>query len=109
MTACNIMNPGLVVGRFRAHRYYWYQQFNGQTGTGVHTASCTMGTGSFPGGKRPGRDVEHRTHLEPRLKKEQNYTSTPLWAFLACSGGNFTNNLMLKTLNFVPKKCFCVW
>ena len=30
-----------------------------QTGPGVHSASCTMGTGSFPGGKeRPGRDAD---------------------------------------------------
>jgi hypothetical protein len=32
-----------------------------QTGSGAHSASCTMGTGgSFPGGKaRPGRDADH--------------------------------------------------
>jgi hypothetical protein len=32
-----------------------------QTGSGVHPASCTMGTGGpFPGGKsRPGRDADH--------------------------------------------------
>jgi hypothetical protein len=32
-----------------------------QTGSGVHTASCIMGTGGpFPGGKaRPGRDIYH--------------------------------------------------
>jgi hypothetical protein len=32
-----------------------------QTGSGVHPASCTMGTGDpFPGGKvRPGRDADH--------------------------------------------------
>jgi hypothetical protein len=29
-----------------------------QTGPGAHTASYTMGTGSFPGVKRPGRDVD---------------------------------------------------
>jgi hypothetical protein len=33
----------------------------GQTGSGAHPASCTMGTGGpFPGGKaRPGRDADH--------------------------------------------------
>jgi hypothetical protein len=37
----------LVVARFSAPV---------QTGPGAHPASCTMGTGSFPGGKeRPGR------------------------------------------------------
>ena len=30
-----------------------------QTGPGAYPASCTMGTGSFPGVKRPGRDVDH--------------------------------------------------
>jgi hypothetical protein len=30
-----------------------------QTGPGAHPASCTMGTGSFPGVKRPGLGAEH--------------------------------------------------
>ena len=30
-----------------------------QTGPGAHTASYTMGTGSFPGVERPGRGVDH--------------------------------------------------
>ena len=30
-----------------------------QTGPGTYPASCTMGTGSFPGVKRPGRGVDH--------------------------------------------------
>ena len=29
-----------------------------QTGLGAHPASCTMGTGSFPGINQPGRDVD---------------------------------------------------
>jgi len=29
-----------------------------------------MGTGSIPGVKRPGRDVDHPPHLAPRLRKE---------------------------------------
>ena len=41
-----------------------------QTGSETHPASYTMGTGSFPGVKRPGRDVDHPPHLAPRLKKE---------------------------------------
>ena len=39
----------LVGGRFSAPV---------QTGPGAHQASCTMGTGSFPGVKRPGRGAE---------------------------------------------------
>ena len=30
-----------------------------QTGSGAQPASCTMGIGSFPGVKRPGRGVDH--------------------------------------------------
>jgi hypothetical protein len=30
-----------------------------QTGPVDHPASCTMGTGSFPGLKRPGLDADH--------------------------------------------------
>ena len=30
-----------------------------QTGPGAHPASYTMGNGSFPGVKRPGRGVDH--------------------------------------------------
>ena len=30
-----------------------------QTGPGAHPASCTVGTGSFPGVKRPGCGVDH--------------------------------------------------
>jgi hypothetical protein len=33
--------------------------------------------GFFPGGNRPGSDVDHPPHLAPRLKKEYGYTSTP--------------------------------
>jgi len=48
-----------------------------QTGTGAYPPSYTMGTGSFPEVKRPGRGVDHPPHPELRLKKEQSYTSTP--------------------------------
>jgi len=49
-----------------------------QTGPGAHTASYTMGTGYFPGVKRPGRGVDHPSpYLAPMLKKEYSYTSTP--------------------------------
>jgi len=41
-----------------------------QTGFEAHPASYTMGTGSFPGLKRPGRGVDHPLHPAPRLKKE---------------------------------------
>jgi hypothetical protein len=39
----------------------WGARFSApvQTGPGAHPASCTMGTGSFPGVKRPGRGADH--------------------------------------------------
>ena len=36
-----------------------------------------MGIGSFPEVKRPGRGVDHPSHLAPRLKEEHRYTSAP--------------------------------
>jgi len=41
-----------------------------QFDSGAHPASCTMGTGSFPGVKRSRDGVDHPPHLAPRLKKE---------------------------------------
>jgi hypothetical protein len=42
-----------------------------QTGPGAHPASCIMGTGSFPGVKRPRRDAEYPPLLTPRLRKSR--------------------------------------
>jgi len=53
-----------------------------QTGPGAHPASYTMGTGSFPGVKRPGRDVDHTPHLAPKSKKEQSSPSGPSWSVI---------------------------
>jgi len=39
------------------------------TGTGAYPASYTVGTGSLPGVKRPGRGVDNPPHLASRLKK----------------------------------------
>ena len=41
-----------------------------QAGPEVNPVSYTMGTGSFPGLKRPGRGFDHPSHLAPRLKKD---------------------------------------
>jgi hypothetical protein len=41
-----------------------------QTSPRGHPAFYTMGTGSYPGVKRPGRGVDHPPHLAPRLKEE---------------------------------------
>jgi len=44
---------------------------------GAHPASYAMGTGSFPGVRRPGRGIDHSPHLAPRLKIEYSYASIP--------------------------------
>ena len=66
-----------------------------QPGPVAHPASYTMCIGSFPEVKRPERGVDHPPHLAPRLKKVYSYTSTPLWAFVACSRVSFTFSLCL--------------
>jgi len=54
-----------------------------QTGPGAHPASYTMGTGSFPGVKRPGRGVNHQPSSSTEVKERVElhlYTPTvPLW------------------------------
>jgi hypothetical protein len=41
-----------------------------QTGPAAHPASCTMGTGSVQGLRRPGRGAYHPPNVAPKLKKE---------------------------------------
>jgi len=55
-----------------------------QTGPAAHPASCTMGTGSFPGVKRPGRGVDHSICAEVKERVEQYLYSPsgPSWAVL---------------------------
>ena len=60
--------------RFSAHA---------QTGPEAHPASCTMGTGSFPGVKRPGRGVDHplpsKRRGHERVELYLNSPSGPQW------------------------------
>jgi hypothetical protein len=57
-----------------------------RTGPVAHPASCTMGTGSFPGVKRPGRDVDHppqsRAEVKERVELYLYSSSGPLWTVL---------------------------
>jgi hypothetical protein len=57
-----------------------------QTGTGVHPASYTMGTGSFPGVKRPGRGFDHplssSAEVKERVELYLYYLSGPSWPVL---------------------------
>jgi hypothetical protein len=40
-----------------------------QTDPGAHPASCTVGTGSFPGVKRPGRGIDHPPRFIAEVKE----------------------------------------
>jgi hypothetical protein len=61
-----------------------------RSGPETHPASYTMGRGSLPGVKWPGRGVDHPPNLIPRLKEEYSYTSTPRLGLLASSRVTFT-------------------
>jgi hypothetical protein len=62
-----------------------------QNGHGVHPASYTMGTGSFPGIKRPGRDVDHpppsKTEVEGRVEPYLYSPSGLSWPVLSFTTG----------------------
>jgi len=60
-----------------------------QSGPGAHPASYTMGTGSFPGIKRPWRGVNHPPPSSAEVKERVELYLPPLWAFVACSRVNF--------------------
>ena len=47
-----------------------------------------MGTGSFPGVKRPGRGVDH-PYIKPRLRKSTDITLLSFWAIVAGCRVNF--------------------
>src|SRR5215510_1006297 len=45
-----------------------------------------IGHRAIPGGGDGTVALITHPYVAPRLKKEQSYTATPLWAFVACSG-----------------------
>ena len=51
-----------------------------QTGPWTHPASYIMGTGSFPGVKRPSRGVDHPP---PSSAEDKERVELSLWAFVA--------------------------
>ena len=66
----------------------WGSRFSApvQTGPGAHPAFYTMGIGSFPKAKRPGRGADHpptsRTEVKGRVELYICYPSGPLWPVL---------------------------
>ena len=60
-----------------------------QTSPGAHPPSYTMGTGSFPGVKRPGRGVDHPPPSGSEVKETvELYLYSP--SGTSCSRVNFT-------------------
>jgi hypothetical protein len=57
-----------------------------QTSPGAHPASCTMGTRSFPGVKRPGHGIDHpppsSAEVKERVELYLNSPSGPSWPIL---------------------------
>ena len=87
----------------------WGARFSSlvQTGPGAHPASCTMGTGSFLGLKRPRRGADHpspskcRGHERVRL-----YLYSPFGSQWPVIGRTF---YLTFTCSFLPPPDFCLW
>jgi hypothetical protein len=66
-----------------------------QRGPGAHPASSTIGTGLFPGVKRPGRCVDHPPPSNVEVKESLELYLYFLYAFMDCSRvnwGSFTRD-----------------
>ena len=78
-----------------------------QTGLGARPASCTMGTGSFPGGKeRPGRDADPSPLLVPWLRKSGAIPLLPLWALRPVQSLNASTRVHLNLLALLGARHF---
>ena len=56
------------------------------TRSGVHPALCLMDTKDSCGVQQPGCEVVHSPPSVVQVKNERSYTSTPPYAFMACTG-----------------------
>jgi hypothetical protein len=70
----------------------WGQRYfsHVQTGPGAHLASCTMGTGSFPGVNRQGRGADHLPPLVPRSRMSRAIPLLPSRPLVACYRASFS-------------------
>ena len=81
-----------------------------QTGPEAHPASCTMGTGSFPGEKRPGRGADHPPPSKCRGQERVGLylcsPSGPAWPLMGSPLPTFTNVMEMKwVFDKVRTKC----
>jgi hypothetical protein len=107
--------PGSVVGIATGYgldvpgiEYWWGGDFPhlSRLALGAHPASCTIGTGSFPGVESGGRMTLTPHHfLEPWLWKSRAIHLLPLWAvqpvesLSACTGVYFTYTWMFISIS----------
>ena len=84
----------------------WGAKFSApvRTGPGAHLVSCTMGTGSFPGLKRPGRDADPPIHLQCQGLKEGRPVPLPTLRALVAYKGR--EHLPLPLLVRLTLLCF---
>ena len=74
-----------------------------QTGPGAHPASCTMGTGYFPGVKRPGRGVAHPPPSSAEVKERvELYLYSPIPGLRGLFLGELYLYLYLYDKNLFP-------
>ena len=62
-----------------------------------------MGTGSFPGVKRPGRGVDHPSPPSAEVKEKVELPLLSLWAFVACYRVNFTFTYIIIIIIIIIK------
>jgi len=108
--------PGITVGIVNGYgldgpgiESRWGRDFRPiQTGPGAHPASCTMGTGSFPGVKS-GRGVLLTTHplLAPRSWKIRAIPLPPLGHNRACNGVTMFSQFQINST--LQMSHFRVW
>ena len=68
-----------------------------------------MGTGSFPGVKRPGRGVDHPPLSSPEVKvRLELYLCSPFSACVACSRVTFTFTSVDCVLSAVRTEVLCI-
>ena len=75
----------------------WEARFSApvQTGPGAHPSSCTMGTGSFPGVKRPEHGVDHPPSSSAEAKERVHlYLYSPSGPSCPVTGWNLPLTLI---------------
>jgi hypothetical protein len=83
-----------------------------RTCAGAHPSSYTMGTGSFPRVKRPGRGVDHRPPSSAEVKERLDLflypfpPSGPSWPVLGCT---LPLVYILDCWNTLKAVCFGYW